>query len=82
MIGAVLFYILNLAIDIYRWILIGSVLASWVAPGSNHPVVLFLERVTEPVLAPIRKVLPAVGGMDLSPLAALVALHLIQRYVI
>lgn len=73
---------LNLLIDIYRWVLLAAIVASWVAPNSDHPVVVFLQKVTEPVLAPIRKVLPPMSGIDLSPLALLLVLYLLQRFVI
>lgn len=74
-----MFALLSLAIDLYSLILLGAVIASWVAPQSRHPVVVFLERATEPVLAPIRRVLPAVGGIDLSPMLLFFALRLVQR---
>ena len=69
------------AIDIYRYILFGSIIASWVAPGSQHPIVRFLYRVTEPVLAPIRKVMPDLGGIDLSPIVVLIGLSFLKGLV-
>lgn len=66
-------------IEIYRYVVLAAVIASWVAPGSDHPVVRLLEKVTEPVFAPIRRVLPSMGGLDLSPLVVLVGLSLITR---
>lgn len=73
--------ILIQVIEIYRYVVFAAVIASWVAPGSDHPVVLFLEKVTEPVFAPIRKVLPAMSGIDLSPLVVLLGLSLITRFL-
>lgn len=69
----------NEVINIYRYVVFAAIIASWVAPGSSHPLVVFLNRVTEPLLAPIRKVLPDLGGIDLSPIVLLFALHLVQR---
>lgn len=66
------------ALSIYRYIVFGAIIASWVAPGSTHPLVQFLYRVTEPLLAPIRKVLPDLGGIDISPIILLVGIHLLQ----
>lgn len=69
------------ALDIYRYVLFGAIIASWVAPGSSHPIVVFLNKVTEPVLAPIRKLLPDLGGIDISPIILLFAIHLLQRFI-
>ena len=66
-------------LEIYRYVVLAAVIVSWVAPGSDHPIVRFLEIVTEPVFAPIRKVLPQMGGLDLSPLVVLIGLSLITR---
>ncbi len=66
-------------IEIYSYVVLAAVIASWVAPGSDHPIVRFLDRVTEPVFAPVRKILPPMGGFDLSPLVVLVGLNLITR---
>lgn len=64
-------------IEIYRYVVFAAVIASWVAPGSDHPIVRFLESVTEPVFAQVRKVLPQMGGIDLSPLVVLIGLSLL-----
>lgn len=63
-------------------LLITRVVLSWV-PGVNysHPVVHFIYRVTSPVLDPIRRVVPPVGGLDLSPLVAVLLLGLLQQVV-
>jgi YggT family protein len=79
MLLAVVQSILYEALSIYRYIVFGAIIASWVAPGSSHPLVQFLYRVTEPVLAPIRKVLPDLGGIDVSPIVLLLGIHLLQR---
>lgn len=71
--------ILIRAIEIYRYVVFAAVIASWVAPGSDHPIVRLLEKLTEPVFAPIRKILPAMGGFDLSPLVVLLGLSLLTR---
>jgi YggT family protein len=79
---APVFRLISHAIDLYSFVLLVAVVVSWVAPQSRHPAVLFIHRITEPVLAPIRKVLPDLGGLDLSPLALLVLLRLIQRFLL
>jgi YggT family protein len=81
-------------LDIYSWIIIASAILSWlVAFGVINMrnqfirvVVDFLYRITEPVLRPIRRVLPNLGGIDISPVIALLLIifvqHLIREYVI
>lgn len=71
--------IIHLAIEIYSAILFGAVILSWVAPQSRHPIAEFLRKVTDPVLEPIRRVLPAAGGVDFSPMVALLLLQLLGK---
>ena len=59
----------------YFILLIARVIVSWIANQSRHPLIPLIYQLTEPVLKPIRKLLPAIGGVDLSPLFALIALR-------
>jgi YggT family protein len=72
--------LLGLLIEVYSAVVLVSIMGSWV--GSRHAVFQFADRLTEPVLAPIRKVLPPVGGLDLSPLVLLIGLQLIRRLLL
>jgi YggT family protein len=75
----VLYYIL----EILKWLVIARALMSWfVAPHSSHPVANFLRRVTDPILRPLSEMLPAMGGVDLSPLLAWFAIHLFQMVIL
>ncbi|MBF0332338.1 MAG: YggT family protein [Alphaproteobacteria bacterium] len=84
-----LLQIVNVAIDLYIWALIISAILSWlvafnVVNTHNRFVYLvldFLYRVTEPALRPIRRVLPNLGGVDLSPLALIFMLWFVQGVV-
>lgn len=71
--------IVNLALELYSWLIIIRVLISWVNPDPYNPVVQFLVRATEPVLYPIRRRLPSLGGLDLSPIVVLLLIFLLQR---
>lgn len=51
---------------------------SWVSPGAGHPAASLLRQVNEPVLGPFRRMLPSAGGLDLSPLFALIALQFLR----
>lgn len=61
--------------------IVGRSVLSWVDLGPSNPLVIIIFQITEPVLAPIRRVLPNFGGLDLSPLAAIVGLNII-RYIL
>lgn len=69
-----LFVLCNLAI-------IARVLLSWLPVDPYHPIVQFLYRITEPILAPLRKRIPPVGMVDISPMVALIGLLILQRIV-
>ena len=59
----------------YFVLIIARVLVSWIANQSRHPLIPLIYQLTEPVLRPISRLLPPIGGIDLSPLIALVALR-------
>lgn len=82
--------VILLALNLYVWILIVSAILSWLIAfnvvNTRNQVVAtiwdFLYRVTEPVLRPIRNVLPNMGGIDLSPIVVLLIIFLIQRVIV
>ena len=67
---------------LYMWIIIARALISWVNPDPWNPIVQFLERVTEPVLSPIRRWLNWRMGIDLSPIIAILAIVFLQIAVV
>jgi YggT family protein len=69
-------------LNIYKYILLGSVVISWVNADPYNPIVRFVRSVTEPVLGRIRQFMPDTGMLDLSPLAAFLAIHLIQSAIV
>ena len=76
--------ILGMGLNIYMWIIIIQAILSWVNPAPYNPVVQFLYRVTEPVLAPIRRALPIMTmvGIDFSPLILIFAIYFIQIFLV
>jgi len=74
--------ILEIGLNIYFWIIVVRALLSWVNPDPYNPIVRFLYQVTEPVLGRIRSVLPYIGGIDISPLIAILIIIFFQRFVI
>lgn len=70
-------------LDIYTWIIIAAALISWVSPDPYNPIVRFLRLVTEPVLRPIRRLLPPYQiGLDFSPLLAILLIQFLQRVIL
>lgn len=59
----------------YFFLIIVSVILSWISQGSRHPFIPLIFQLTEPVLRPIRRVIPPIAGIDLSPLFALIAIR-------
>lgn len=67
-------------ITLYQGLILLRVILSWfVQNNADQPVIDFLKKWTDPVLEPARKVLPDTGGIDLSPLIALIGLELVKR---
>ncbi|CAI9004799.1 YggT family protein [Pseudomonas chlororaphis] len=71
-----------LFMKIFFFALIISVILSWVAPGSHNPGAELVNQICEPALAPFRRILPSMGGLDISPILAFMVLKLIDMLVI
>ncbi|MFC2972123.1 YggT family protein [Azotobacter bryophylli] len=71
-----------LFLKVFFFALIVSVILSWVAPGSYNPAAQLVNQICDPLLAPIRRILPNLGGLDISPIFAFIALNLIDMLVI
>ena len=75
--------IIDMALSLYMWIIIARALISWVNPDPYNPIVRFLYRATEPVMAPIRRWLPLRGlGIDISPIIAIAAIIFLQGFLL
>ena len=72
---------LLLAIQLYTYVVLASVILSWVRLEPTNPVVKVVNALTEPVLKPIRAVLPSFMGLDFSPLVLLLALSILRRFL-
>lgn len=81
--------VIDLLLDLYGWVLIGAIVFSWlyqfgVVNSRNRAVAAIgdiLYRLTEPVLAPIRRFMPDLGGLDLSPLVVFLGIFLVRQYL-
>ncbi|SFW47009.1 YggT family protein [Pseudomonas sp. NFACC19-2] len=72
----------SLFLKVFFFALIISVILSWVAPGSYNPGAQLVNQICEPLLTPFRKLLPNLGGLDISPIFAFITINLIDRFVI
>ena len=68
----------GLVVNTYLVALIVMIVVSWVAPGTRHPAVLLTYQITEPVMSPVRSMLPSAGGLDFSPILVFIAINVIQ----
>lgn len=69
-------------IDLYSLIIIAAVILSWVRLDPRHPLAAVVYGLMEPVLAPIRRALPPMGGLDLSPMVVLIALQVLKSLML
>jgi len=75
--------VLSIILEFYKWAIIINSLLTWVNPDPYNAIVQFLQKVTEPVLYPIRRVIGGWGiGIDLSPLIALVLVMILQNALV
>lgn len=80
---AAIAHIIDIALTVYLWIIVIRAVLSWVNPDPYNPIVRFLVQVTEPVLAPIRRLIPLRGmGIDLSPMIVLLAIVFLQQFLV
>jgi YggT family protein len=70
--------VIGLLVKIYFFALLAMIILSWIAPGTANPAAYLLYQITEPVMAPFRRVLPAMGGLDFSPILVFILINVIQ----
>jgi YggT family protein len=74
--------ILDYVLTLYMWVIIARALISWVNPDPWNPIVQFLNRATEPVLAPIRRLIGLRIGIDVSPIIVILIIIFLQKAVV
>ncbi|HHX42609.1 MAG TPA: YggT family protein [Chloroflexi bacterium] len=77
-----LFTFVNILAQVLNLAILARVLLSWIPLDRDNAVVRIVYEVTEPILGPIRRVLPPLGGLDLSPIVALVLIQVLQRVLL
>ena len=74
--------LVRLLFELYALVLFVRVLLSWIRVNPNNPLARIVYQLTEPLLAPIRRMLPQGGGLDFSPMVALIAVLLVEQIVL
>ncbi|WP_110685823.1 YggT family protein [Salinicola aestuarinus] len=74
--------VLNAILKIYFFALIIMIILSWVAPQASHPGALLVMQIVEPIMAPVRRVIPSLGMIDLSPIVVFIAINLLDGLVV
>ena len=74
-------YLVNIVLTALYWLILFRAIISWVSPDPFNPIVQFLHRVTEPILEPIRHLLPSMP-IDLSPLIAFFGIIFLQQFLV
>lgn len=74
--------LLSFILNIYFYGLLVSIIASWVAPYSGHPVLILIQQLIEPVQARFRRFIPAMGGLDFSPIFIFLAIQGLEILVV
>ncbi|MEM9316071.1 MAG: YggT family protein [Pseudomonadota bacterium] len=67
-----------LLVKIYFFSLIGTIILSWIAPGTSNHAAYHMYQISEPVIAPFRRLLPAMGGIDFSPILVLIIFRVVD----
>ena len=68
-------------VDMYSFVVFAAVIISWIRLPPNNPIAQFVSRLTEPLLDPIRRMMPDMGGLDFSPMILLIALQMVKGVI-
>lgn len=74
--------VVNALLKIYFFALIIMIILSWVAPQSGHPGALLVFQITEPIMAPVRRIVPSIGMIDLSPIVVFLLISVLDSLVV
>lgn len=77
-----LFGVINISLKIAFFAIIIVIVVSWIAPQSYNPAVSLLRQISDPLMAPFRKIIPPMGGLDFSPMLAMFVIHILRSIVL
>jgi YggT family protein len=73
--------ILNTILSLLTYAIIIRAVLSWVRPNPNNPLVRLLNKVTDPIMKPLERIIPPLGGLDITPVIAIVLIQVVQRFL-
>ncbi|MAV75784.1 MAG: YggT family protein [Cellvibrionales bacterium] len=76
------FGVLDIALQLMKLAVLAQIVISWVAPNSYHPIVILIRQLGDPIMAPLRRLIPPVGGLDFSPMIAILFIHILQKIIL
>lgn len=68
-------------LNIYFWGMIIAIIASFVAPASHHPALVLVNQLVEPVMAPLQRIIPPMGGLDFSPILLFLIINVLKIFL-
>ena len=74
--------VLNMVLSLYMWIIIARAILSWVSPDPFNPIVRIIHNLTEPVLYRVRRWIPDLGGIDISPIIVILGIVFLQNFLV
>ena len=74
--------VLHLLLNVYMLLVIARAIISWVSPDPYNPIVNFLYRATDPVLRYVQRIIPPLGGIDLSPILVLIVIVFLDQFLV
>ena len=80
--GNIMVTFVNILAQVLSIALLARVILSWVSLSPTNPLVVIVHQITEPILAPIRRVLPRMGTLDLSPMIGLILVYAIKNIIL
>lgn len=73
---------INIAFEVYTWLIIIRIILSWIQVSPENIAIRFIYELTEPVLGFFRRIIPSIGMLDISPIAAVLAIEILRSIVI
>ena len=74
--------LLDLVLTLVMWLVIIRALITWVSPDPNNPIVQFLYSATEPILRPVQRMMPPMGGIDITPIIVIFAIIFLKSFIV
>lgn len=75
-------FLVSAILTLMFWLILIRVLMSWVSPDPYNPLVRALYQITDPILAPAQRLIPPIGGLDLSPLVILIGIQFVKIFLV